>query len=378
LNGAVKEVTEERTKLLIPTGLNAKPSMKNPFYNPQAKLTRDVSIAVESAACNQRILPARTMLDIMAGIGARGLRVAKESERFEDIHLNDLNTDAVELAIQAARLNNVTENCHFTSIPVEDFRRQHQSTYGIVDLDPFGSPALYLHHCIKLLADGGILQVGATDSTVLSGLYPQIALERYGGISARTSYAKELGARILLRKIAIIAQMEDFEVEPLIVHTSHHYTRLYVRLKRKRSASIEVPSATANLCQRCGNPWNEELGTCGGSCLESHHTKAGPFWNGSLQEKDFIEHTIREAEVRNLNRAVKLLDLALGEVGMPRFYFNLDEFAQEVRVASIKVNTAVATLQEQGYRASPTVFDPKGVKTDAPYAVMKDLLVRVR
>lgn len=350
--------------------------MKNPFYNPQAKLTRDVSIAVESAACNQGMLRVRTMLDIMAGIGARGLRVAKESERFEDVHLNDLNTDAVQLARRAAKLNSVTRFCHFTSVPVEDFSRKHQTTYGIVDLDPFGSPAPYLHDCVKLLADGGILQVGATDSTVLSGLYPHIALERYGAISAKTSYAKELGARILLRSIAIIAKTANFEVEPLICHTSHHYTRVYVKLKRKKGASIEVPSETASLCDRCGNLWNEELGTCSGDCLESYQAEVGPFWNGSLHDKDFVEHSIREAEIRNLNRAVKVLNLASGEIDMPRFYFNLDELARKMRAASVKVTSVVTMLQEEGYRASPTVFDTKSVKTNASYAVMKDLLAR--
>jgi len=203
---------------------------------------------------------------------------------------------------------------------VEDFQWEQRTKFGIVDVDPFGSPAPYIRHCVQLLSDGGILQVGATDSTVLSGLYPRIALERYGGTSARTSFAKELGVRLLLRSIAIVARGEDFEIRPLVCHTSHHYTRIYVRLVKRRGPTIRVPSDNVSLCGRCGKPWNSESGSCSGDCHDGHQITAGPFWAGPIQDRDFLDGSVREAKMRNLDQAAKVLKVASGEADMPSFY----------------------------------------------------------
>ncbi|MEE8402774.1 MAG: hypothetical protein V3R93_03385, partial [Candidatus Hydrothermarchaeaceae archaeon] len=99
------EITEGKTRLLVPekgtfglTGTGKK--QRGPvFYNPRMRLNRDVCCSFV------RTLGEITFADALAGSGAKGIRVANETE--SAVFLNDANEHAVALIKKNAALNGV-------------------------------------------------------------------------------------------------------------------------------------------------------------------------------------------------------------------------------------------------------------------------------
>src|ERR671924_1644459 len=105
---------EGRTRLVVPqSSLTAKVLSNMPaFFNPAAKLNRDLSILAYSAFASSS--GKKTFADSFTGIGARALRVAVEVPEVEQVYCNDINCIAIEAAKEAARLNSVIDRCHFS------------------------------------------------------------------------------------------------------------------------------------------------------------------------------------------------------------------------------------------------------------------------
>ena len=151
---------EGRTILIVPkSSLTAKVPSKMPaFFNPAAKLNRDLSILAYSAFAASS--GKKTFADSFTGIGARALRVAVEVPEVEQVYCNDINCVAIEAAKDAARLNSVTGRCHFSIDEVCKFLLKGDnegSRYSIVDLDPFGTPARHVDCVLRSVLDGGLV-----------------------------------------------------------------------------------------------------------------------------------------------------------------------------------------------------------------------------
>lgn len=97
------EIVEGKTKILVPPdSVNAKVPPKEPaFFNPRARLNRDFSVIAYSAFIKNFEGP-KIFLDGLAGIGARGLRVANEVKNIEKVVVNDLNSSALSLGLRSA------------------------------------------------------------------------------------------------------------------------------------------------------------------------------------------------------------------------------------------------------------------------------------
>lgn len=78
-NEDLQEIIEGDTKLIVPKkSITDKVPPKEPaFFNPKAKLNRDFSI-LAYAAFLKKFQGPKIFLEGLAGIGARGLRVANE------------------------------------------------------------------------------------------------------------------------------------------------------------------------------------------------------------------------------------------------------------------------------------------------------------
>src|SRR5919204_1529283 len=103
---------EGKTMLVVPqSSLTANVLSKMPaFFNPAAKLNRDLSILAYSAFSSSS--GKKTFADSFTGIGARALRVAVEVPEIEQVYGNDINPFAIERAREAAKINLVDAKCH--------------------------------------------------------------------------------------------------------------------------------------------------------------------------------------------------------------------------------------------------------------------------
>src|SRR5918996_17742 len=144
------ESIEGNTRLLVPAAsLTKKIPPKTPaFFNPAAKLNRDVSILLYRTFISECKHHNKSFADAFSGIGARALRVAVEVPEIKNIYLNDVNILAIEAAKIAAELNGVEDKCYYSINEVCKFLIQHSTKnaerFTIIDLDPFGTPAPFI------------------------------------------------------------------------------------------------------------------------------------------------------------------------------------------------------------------------------------------
>lgn len=351
-------ITEGRTLLIVPAAsLGAgHPPSEPAFFNPRARFNRDVSVAAYSAMA-ARLRGPRDMLDCMAGTGARGLRAANEAGL--EAVLNDWNPAARALAARSARLNGLeVEVTGRDACALCSERSGAGMRAGIVDLDPFGTPAPFVDCALRAVRHGGMLSLTATDLRVLHGRSGGACRRRYGGVSLRVHYANELGIRLVVGCVRHAAARLGLSVLPLLVESDFHYYRAYLAVRR-RPDTAENTGHIAH-CRACGHRAVSEpcapCAACGGPV-----ELAGPLWTGSLFDGQFAG----AARAHAPPGCAPMLERAAGEAGLPPCYHTVDEVSSRTGRQPVSPDRAVDALRAAGFAASRTSLDPTGFRTGA-------------
>lgn len=371
------ETLEGATRLLVPSKSISEPVPPHEpaFYNPRARLNRDISV-VTCAAFARKFDGDALVLESHAGLGARGIRLANEVNEINNVILNDLNPSALELATRSAKLNSCeniiqtseNEACRFLS------ERAKQGRRGlIVDVDPFGSPSKYIDCAIRACAHSGILSITATDLQVLHGLFPTACFRRYGGIPIRrTPHSKETALRLILGCVRSVTARMDATIVPVFCETDMHYYRVYVTVLNKTDTAENL--GMIYHCAECGRRGitDSKVPCECGATLEV----AGPLWTGQIFDSTFA----KSAESECADHAVspicaKLLQRASAESAMPACFYTLDEVASRSRTSPPRLDRILGLLEAVGYTASPTSLDPTGFRTSATMPEILDVLV---
>lgn len=389
----VEIVEEGEVKVLVPK-LKAfiekpqdyAPSKAPVFYNPVMELNRDFAILAMQAY--QRIV--NREIDIcepLAGCGIRGIRFAKEVEGVKNVLVNDINEKAFQLAqcnIEMNRLNKRlnAENKDANFI-LASYGAPHKR-FDAVDLDPFGSPTPFLDSAIRALKDGGFLALTATDMAPLCGVHPRACVRKYGGKPLRTEYCHEIAVRLTVGCVAATAAKYEIGVNPVFSHSTDHYLRVYAVLKHGAEKADRSLSKMGYIlhCFKClhRETLNKNfLIEHGGKCPEcaSKLDFAGPLWLGKLFNKEFCVLMEKEAKKRKLKskrRIEKILALIKEECDAPATYYVLDKICDEMNLLVPSAKKVLYFLKEKGFQASPTHFNPKGIRTNASAAEIKKLL----
>lgn len=368
----IVEIIEGQTKLLVPKESITElvPPKEPAFFNPKAKTNRDFSIIAYHAFLDGFAGP-RIFLEGLGGLGARGLRVAKETD-IEKVIINDLNPSALELAKRSAVLNNLS-NVQISENEVCRFFSQYSKKGergAIVDIDPFGSPSPYLDCAVRATMHGGLLSVTATDLQVLNGLFDNACKRRYGGVPIRVEYGNEIALRLVLGCLRSVAARMDIEIQPVVVESDMHYYRAYVRV-------LNRPDQEENLgyvmhCKSCGNRYaSVEMESTCKSCNEKLDV-AGPLWIGKLFERDFIEKMLVSESGLTVDKICrKTLEKCLIESDMAPTYYTLDEIASRLKSSPPSLDSIIEKLHQGGYLATPTSLRPTGFKTNASIDIIK-------
>lgn len=359
----LKEITEGQTRLLVTEkgilGRTDKGREKKApvFYNPRMKLNRDICCAFA------RTLGNITFADVLAGSGAKGIRVANEAGH--SVHLNDGSKHAVDLIKKNAKLNKIKAD-----ISNEDanlFLAKHR--FDFIDIDPFGTPVPFLDSSVLSCEKNGYLGVTATDTAPLCGVYSKACFRKYGAKPLRCEFCHEVGLRILLGHVARTAAKYKRGTKCLLSHSTEHYFRLYVSLssgKRKADASLSE-IGYVYYCRKClhreyKKGFLPEGRTCAcGNPLEV----AGPLWLGRIKDNGALKKVIKESYYLKSPGTEKLLNTILEEIDDP-FYYDVHSICKNKKISAPPLDEIAEALLDGGYRVSRTHFCPTGIKTDAP------------
>jgi tRNA (guanine26-N2/guanine27-N2)-dimethyltransferase len=403
--GEIVETIEGKTRLLVPAvSLTEKVPPKVPaFFNPSAKLNRDISIVAYRAFMQDLKKNKKTLADSFSGIGARALRVAVEAPGIEEIHMNDINPIAMDLSKKAAELNFVTEKCNFSVNDVCKFlttrsTRDGGERFGIVDLDPFGSPSQYIDCVLRAVLDRGLISITATDTAVLCGVYRDVCFRKYYGRPINNHYANETALRLLTSLIALTASRLDLSIHPLFAHANLHYLRVYIEVSLSSSQANKVYDNIGYLrhCFRCGNRnvimEYDKSEVC--ELCRNSFSVGGKLWISRLFDKNFIKkmssyyqyHHHHDDELKNTSSNTnndnkenigyyhnnnkndiikKILAISLNEIDDIPHYFRADEISSKLKTSPQPLQNIIEKLSTSGYRASKTSLNTSAFKTDA-------------
>ena len=366
MNSEMTEIIEGNTKLIVPKeSITEKVPPKEPaFFNPRASLSRDLSIIVYSTFWKNFEFP-KIFLDGLTGLGARALRVANEIKYTEKVIANDVNTKALQIALESAKINNLRnfeinedETCRFFSS-----HSRKNTRASIVDIDPFGSPSRYIDCGIRATMHGGVLALTATDLQVLHGLFNKAAKRRYHGTPIKTEFSNEIAIRLIIGCVNFVAGRLDISFDPLFVDHDMHYYRVYLRILNRPEKEERIGYII--FCPSCKDRHSEftketECRKCG-----EKTEIAGPLWIGKLFEKEFVnsmKNVLLEHKVHK--KCEKIIERAELESELPATYYTLDAIASKMNSAPLKLNTAIEKLKSGGFNASMTSLNPSGFRTD--------------
>lgn len=361
------QLTEGKTKLIVPDFKNFKGpgSSKMPvFYNPNMEFNRDVSIIVNQAYVEDRRLE---LLDGLAGTGAKGVRLANEVNGNFSMFVNDKNPLAYDLIMKNVALNKlgdvVTKHTDLNILLSE----KH---FDYIDIDPFGSPVKFIDAAFRSIRDKGMLGVTATDTAPLCGTYPKACLRRYGAKSFRTSYCHETGLRILLGYCAREAVKYDIAIEPLVVHYSDHYFRIYITVKKGAKRADESLDNIGYI----HHDFKKGARTMH-TFKDPRPGSVGPLWIGKLYNKPFLERVELNKTLGTKKRLQKFLNLWIEEAEAPPSFYDVNEIASLIKASPPRVDWIIEKLRTNGFFTCRTHFSPTGFKTDATIEDVKSILM---
>lgn len=386
-------VQEGKVKVLVPklkafvkSPSEYAPSKAPVFYNPVMELNRDIAVLALQAyqkMVNREI----SVCEPLVGCGIRGIRFATEVEGVRRVVINDINKRSFQLASYNVHMNGLSEN---VLVKNEDANFL-LGTYGAprkrfdaIDIDPFGSPMLYLDSAIRALRNGGLLMLTATDMAPLCGVHPKACIRKYGGKPLRTEYCHELAVRLLAGSLAMTAAKYDMGINIIFSHSTDHYIRIYSTLTygaKKADENIKNMGYIIH-CIKCSHrePVKGLLPVkLPRKCSEcsSKIDFAGPLWLEKISEKifcQFMEEDVERRAYKNAEKIRKILVLIKNEVDAPITYYVLDKLCKECALPMPPVNNFIRVLRENGFKAFPTHFNSRGVRTDASAMFTKKLL----
>ncbi|MDA4118348.1 MAG: methyltransferase [Thaumarchaeota archaeon] len=361
---------EGSTDLLVPAeSLRAKEPKTYPaFFNPAARINRDVSVGMA------KVTRPSTFLDALAGIGARGVRIANEVSKSVEVTMVEFNTTSVEVAKRNAKKNRVAGRCHVIHEESNEYlhsRFGRLERFDHVDVDPFGSPASYVQGALAAAADDAIVSLTATDTAALCGAFPAVAYRRYGANVFRSEFAHETAVRVLLGFCARTGGALDTGIQPVAAHSTLHYLRVYFRVLRGAARSDQCLKdigyvATCPACHENSvttKSYSQSCPKCGGSVRPM-----GPLWIGELVDERLVEEAAKYCVELGWDGAGAALGVLAGVNRLPPYAYSMESITSREKISSVKFQDVLDSLGRSGRIAMRQPFGALGLKTDATYA----------
>ena len=366
-------ITEGRTKIEVPVPEESSsfpPSSAAVFYNPAMQSNRDMTVA--AIACFSRSSD-HTYLDALSASGIRGLRIANEVGL--NTTMSDWDEIAFDLITKNIALNNLS-NC--TAIKRNANMVMLDSSFDIIDLDPFGSPVPFLDAACRSAKH--LLCITATDTAPLCGAHRKAGIRNYAAVPLKTEYYPEMGVRILMGAVARTLARYDKAMVPLLSCARAHYVRLFVSVKKGiREADDCLKSmGFVSHCFGCGaRIWKyglavhmeEKCRVCGQTA-----SPAGPLWLGRLHDRSFCDEMIEEVKKREFKEIGKLITSCRDELDIP-LHYDYHKICRSLGITAMPTDELILTLRDKGYQASRTHFSGISFKTDAGMEEIRKIVI---
>jgi tRNA (guanine26-N2/guanine27-N2)-dimethyltransferase len=252
-----------------------------------------------------------------------------------------------------------------------------KEVFNVIDLDPFGSPNVFLDSAARSIYHKGFLAVTATDQAPLCGTYPLKCLKKYGIKSIRTEFYNELGIRILISFIILSVSRYDKAFIPLLSLASKHYYRVFGKIEHKGKISKLIKDFKyLNYCQKCGERTIGEIEKYHKYSSEKHEfNSCGLIYTGNINDRKYTKQVLKDLKTRDFSQdSIKLMEKIVKEAEMPPFYYDIHRLTKRFKKEIPKTEKILKKLKNKGFKASRTHFSPVSIKTDARIKHLRTIL----
>ena len=375
-------VIEGKAKIIIPDPKYFKrpdgvfePAWAPVFYNPRMKENRDIAILVTYTYFNSREY---FFVEPLAGVGIRSIRFALESQGHGIA--NDLDPLSYYYITRNIILNKVIDQVkpyNHEANTLLNSLRSNGVIVDYIDIDPYGSPIPFIESTAYAIAKGGLVGVTATDTGPLNCSYPYTCLRRYDSYCIKTDFSKEMGLRILIGSIIRKAASHDIAFKPILSYYRDYYYRVYFTVSRKATDANKLLDDIGYIIydkethKRIIIRSLDQL-----SNIEYKGNIIGPLWIGTLGDIDFITRIINLInKLGYLDQSIKsFLKTLYSEYKVITPYYRLDRLYSILRKNIPPINSVIKAIRDAGYLAYRTHFDPRGIRTNAPYEELLEIL----
>ncbi|XP_074990265.1 tRNA (guanine(26)-N(2))-dimethyltransferase isoform X4 [Calonectris borealis] len=315
------------------------------------------------------------VLEALAASGLRSIRFAKEVPGLRAVVANDFSARAVELMSRNVAFNEVGGLVapHMADARMLMYQcKADREPFDVIDLDPYGSPAPFLDAAVQAVSEGGLLCVTCTDMGVMAGNSAETCYSKYGAVSLKGKFCHEMALRIILHSLDSRANCYQRFIVPLLSVSADFYVRVFVRVftgqaKVKASASFKYGAAT-------GPPVGPTCEFC-----QQRHQLGGPMWAEPLHDPAFVERVLAALEsspgrFQTEERMRGMLSVITEELGDVPLYYTLDGLSSTIHCNTPSLLQFRSALLHAGYRVSLSHACKNAVKTDAPPAVLWDIM----
>lgn len=376
----IKTVEEGLTKIQFPE-FDKISSDAPVFYNPHMELNRDISILALQTFQKQEDRDIN-ICDLFGGSGIRGVRYKNEIDGVGHVFINDISETANEYERHNVELNNL-KDIEIFQHDASMFLRMRRGEFDVIDIDPFGTPSPFLDSAGYCSRRNSLLCVTATDTSALCGTYKEPCIRKYNAKPYKSEYCHETGIRILAGFVALTLAKYSKSIEVKLSHSTEHYMRLYIEVKKGSKKSDECLKNIGYIshCKHClYREENKGLATstpdicpeCGEKLIQ-----AGPLWLGEIQNEEFISKMIEESENKKLNTkedVLKLLESCRIEAKSPATFYDVHKICKILKISAPKLDLVFGNLEKEGFEAVKTHFNPLGIKTNAPLKKIKEII----
>lgn len=342
------------------------------------------------------------VLEALAASGLRALRYALEVDGLGSV----IALDNDEASIKACK-RNIKFNGSTACSKVEAYHADarvymltNQKEFDVVDLDPYGSPSVFLDSAVQSVTDGGILMCTATDMAVLCGGNGEVCYSKYGSYPLKGKYCHEQALRILLACIERHANRYKRYIVPILSIQMDFYIRVFVRIFTSASAIKNTPLKLSYVYQ-CVGCDSFHLQCVGRTVSKNNSVKhapgfgpvvpqectdcgkkfnmGGPIWSAPMHDQEWVLSMLENVRVMKdrypaYGKIFAVLTAISEELHDVPLFLSLHNLCGTLKCTSPSAEIFRSAVFNAGHRISGTHVSPLGLKTDAPMEVIWDIM----
>ncbi|KVH92665.1 tRNA (guanine(26)-N(2))-dimethyltransferase [Cynara cardunculus var. scolymus] len=324
------------------------------------------------------------VLEALSASGLRALRYAREVEGIGQVVALDNDKASVEACRRNIKFNGsvVSAKVESNLADARVYMLTHPKEFDVVDLDPYGSPSVFLDSAVQSIADGGLLMCTATDMAVLCGGNGEVCYSKYGSYPLRGKYCHEMALRILLACIEshanrykryivpVLSVQMDFYVRNTPLKLSYVYQCIGCDSFHLQPIGRTVSKNTSvRYLPGFGPVVPQECSDCG-----KKYNMGGPIWSAPIHDQDWVTSILSEVKAMKdrypaFDRIFAILTTISEELPDVPLFLSLHNLCATLKCTSPSAVIFRSAVINAGYRISGTHVNPLGLKSDAPMNV---------